>query len=101
MTLTANTPKDKKERLALKGKSIEQAQKDIEKYQKEADDLKKKYEENEQKIKGMKKMLRKPKINQMTLIFPKKKELCEEIKLNIMKTKSMTLEKITEVFLTR
>src|SRR6185437_8912325 len=47
--------KRQKERLALKGKSIEQAQKENEKYQKETDDLKKKYEENEQKIKELEK----------------------------------------------
>ncbi|CAG8447688.1 9240_t:CDS:2 [Cetraspora pellucida] len=47
--------KRQKEKLALKGKSIEQAQKENERYQKEADELKKKYEENEEKIRDLEK----------------------------------------------
>ncbi|CAG8615731.1 5010_t:CDS:2 [Diversispora eburnea] len=47
--------KRQKERLALKGKSIEQAQKDNEKAQKEIDEMKKNYEENENKIRDLEK----------------------------------------------
>jgi uncharacterized protein HemX len=45
--------KRQKEKLALKGKSIDEARKDKEQAQKETDELKKKYDENEQQIKEL------------------------------------------------
>ena len=47
--------KRKKEKLSLKGRSIEEAQKDKEQARKEAEEIRKRYDENEQKIKDLEK----------------------------------------------
>jgi len=47
--------KTKRERLTLKGRSVEEAHKDKEQARKEAEEIRKKYDENEQKIKDLEK----------------------------------------------